>query len=122
MKRSPVRSRRTVRRSTTTVLGFLPLVEAFERRQLLASTNFLQGVVLDTANNPIQNAMVTLTELSPTPGTIGTVITGANGAYSFTGLAPGNYQLVETPPTGYTNSSTSDLTGLYQTTLGTNKH
>lgn len=33
---------------------------------------------------------------------------------------PGDYRLVETPPAGYTNTSTSDLTGLYKTTLAVN--
>ena len=119
MKRSKARPRRTASRPTN-LLGFRPMVEAFERRQLLASTNFLQGAVLDTAHNPIPGAVVTLYSL-PGGTPVGTpATTGSNGAYAFSGLAPGNYELVETPPAGFKNASTADLTGLYKATLGTN--
>jgi hypothetical protein len=117
MKLPSFRHRRPARRSFSP-LGLRPLVEAFERRELLASTNFLQGVVLDASNNPLAGATVAIySEPSNTP--VGSIVTGSSGAYAFSGLAAGQYQLVETPPTNYTNVSTSDLTGLYKTTLGT---
>jgi hypothetical protein len=104
----------------STAHRFRPFVEACERRELLASNNFLQGVVLDTSNNPLSGATVTLFSLPGNTQVGSPVVTGANGVYSFTGLATGQYKIVETPPSGYSNSSTSDLTHLYSTTLGTN--
>jgi hypothetical protein len=111
--------RRGAQRRPSTASHFRPFVEACERRELLASTNFLQGVVLDTASNPLSGATVTLFSLPGNTQVGLPVVTGADGFYSFTNLATGTYKIVETPPAGYSNSSTSDLTHLYSTTLGT---
>jgi uncharacterized repeat protein (TIGR01451 family) len=111
------RSRRTALRSSK-ALGFRPLVEDFERRQLLAATNFLQGVVTDTGSNPLAGATVTLFTL---PGLVqvgSPVVTGADGRYLFSGLNTGSYRIVETPPSGLSNVSTAALTPLYKNNAG----
>ena len=50
----------------------------------------------------ISNVVVTLENSQGTP--IEAVVTGANGGYSFGGLAPGSYIVVVTPPSGYTET------------------
>ncbi len=85
----------------------IPLLEVFEERCLM--TGFLQGTVVDNSNNPVLNATVDLYNSSAM--LVGSQTTGlngySNGYYQFDNLTPGNYQLVEIPPTGYTNLSTS---------------
>ncbi|MFZ1710224.1 MAG: SdrD B-like domain-containing protein [Anaerolineae bacterium] len=75
------------------------------------SVGSIQGVVfedlnqnwtLDPGEQSLAGAIITLrrgsTDLSH-------VTTGANGAYSFTTLTPGQYQVIETDPIGYTSTS-----------------
>jgi hypothetical protein len=63
----------------------------------------LAGSVVDTNNNPLTGVVVTLTTTDSLGNvvTVGSVTTNSAGAYSFTGLAAGNYTVTETPPGGY---------------------
>ncbi|MHC5537608.1 beta strand repeat-containing protein [Singulisphaera rosea] len=88
-------------------------LESLERRELLATGQFLQGIAYDGGGSPLNGATVNLYLINPdnslTPE--GSRVTGSDpslpaGAYQFTGLAAGNYELVETAPTGYTNTGT----------------
>ncbi len=122
------RIRRTVRRKKLARAGN-PMVEAVESRLLMANNvGFLQGMVfLDSSNNQVGSpnnhypnpfapgtagtvvpgATVELFQGSSTSGTpYQTTTSAANGSYSFTGLAPGIYTLLEVPPSGYSNEST----------------
>ncbi len=87
--------------------SFKPFLEALEDRYLLSVGATLQGTVVDDSNNhaPLAGAVVTLTQPGNNSFTPQTVTTGADGSYSFT-VAPGTYQLAETPPAGYKNDST----------------
>ena len=61
--------------------------------------------VKDTGEPGIPNVTVTLSGVSVVGGTITpkTATTDASGNYSFTGLTPGTYMLVETQPAGYSD-------------------
>ncbi len=48
-------------------------------------------------------AGVTVTLQNSAGSTVATTVTGADGSYSFTNLAPGTYTVVETQPSGYTD-------------------
>lgn len=91
--------------------------EPLERRDLLSASAFLQGTVADINNTPLAGAVVTLYPHGSSTA-IGSVTTGADGKYLFTtdsvpSLVPGaEYDLVETPPAGYANSTTSGFTQL----------
>lgn len=101
---APSRARRRPNR-------FRPAVEQLEERQLLA-TGFLQGVAFVSSNGSTQYGPGD----SPLPGALIQVFTQngsqlvaqttttANGSYLITGLNPGTYRLVETPPSGYANT------------------
>ena len=91
------------RRRKDRACDIMPFIEAFEERCLM--TGFLQGTVVDSSNSPVQYATVNLYNSSSV--LVGTVVTPADGYYQFNNLAAGNYQLVEMPPAGYTNGSTS---------------
>ncbi|HWB13988.1 MAG TPA: SdrD B-like domain-containing protein [Pirellulales bacterium] len=90
-----------------------------ERRELLSSDGFLQGTAyidsngnhaIDSADTYLVGATITLYQLTGSNATfLASTTTGADGSYLFQGLAPGDYRLVETPPTGYTNSFTQTL-------------
>jgi SdrD B-like domain/Prealbumin-like fold domain len=75
----------------------------------------LSGVTLaiynDVNNNGVFDGGDTAVDASP--GTAGlqpyTVATGPTGAYAFTGLAPGNYVIFETQPSGYVNINDGDV-------------
>ncbi|MBX2845372.1 MAG: carboxypeptidase regulatory-like domain-containing protein, partial [Saprospiraceae bacterium] len=75
----------------------------------------VSGTVVDTDGNPIAGATVTLqnpdgstaTDINGNPLT---VVTGADGTYSFTDVPPGDYNIVETDATGYSSDSSSDDT------------
>src|SRR5208282_1123824 len=60
------------------------------------------GNDVDNSEPGIAGVTVTLTGTNGAgnPVTL-TTTSGSNGAYSFTGLAPGNYTVTETPPAGY---------------------
>src|SRR4051794_19110822 len=82
-----------------------PIFETCEERLLLSNNGFLQGIVRDSMGNSQPGATVKLF-LGPTE--VATPFTTlADGKYLFSGLAPGAYTLVETPPSGFVNSSAS---------------
>ena len=91
----------------------------------------LSGTVLADTNNdgvgedPIANVTLTLldaagNDVDSDPNTLGiqptTTTTDSNGNYSFTGLEPGNYQVVETQPAGF--NSVSDVDGANNNIIG----
>ncbi|HEY2154223.1 MAG TPA: SdrD B-like domain-containing protein, partial [Isosphaeraceae bacterium] len=110
-------------------LAFRPLLESIERRQLLAG-GFLQGTVfldtdasgkLEPGNTPLGGALVQLVD-PISHNVLQSFTTQADGNYLFTGLAPGTYQLVETPPSGYANEgiqNNSPLTPVLSSTSST---
>jgi hypothetical protein len=61
--------------------------------------------VKDSGEPGIQNVTVTLSGVSVVSGTITpkTVTTDSNGNYTFTGLTPGTYIIVETQPAGFSD-------------------
>ena len=73
--------------------------------------------VLNGSENYLQGAKVTLYSANSCKP-IASVITGANGEYDFTGLAPGNYKIVETPPCDYQAESTYIRSELNPATSG----
>ncbi len=84
----------------------------------LATTGSVSGVVFIDANaNQARDAGesglggVTLTLKDSNGATVATTTTAADGTYSFNNLTPGNYQLVETQPTGYGSSTPNTLNG-----------
>jgi carboxypeptidase family protein len=85
---------------------FKPLLELLEDRLSPSVGATLQGTVVDDSNHdaPLSGATVTLYQQqgSNFVSTGQSVTTGANGSYSFT-VAHGTYQLIKTPPAGYTN-------------------
>jgi len=56
-----------------------------------------------------------LVRLKTVRGMPATVNTGKSGTYTFANLAPGFYQISETPPAGYTHSAPSG--GVYTLTV-----
>jgi protocatechuate 3,4-dioxygenase beta subunit len=98
-----------------------------EGRLLLASgAGYLQGTVFVDSNlngqyDPTEtgqaNATVSLYDSTHT--LVATKSTGADGTYLFTSLAPGNYTLVETPPSTYANSAYQALSPLNVVSVGT---
>lgn len=58
----------------------------------------ISGTVVDQDGDPIAGVTVALSGTATDSTT-----TGADGTYSFTGLAPGTYTVTETTPTGYTD-------------------
>lgn len=70
-------------------------------------TSSLSGSVVDTNGSPLSGAVVTLmtTDSLGNTVTVGTFTTDSSGAFSFTGLAAGNYTITETPPAGYFDST-----------------
>ena len=121
-----LRNRKTRRSGQPVLARFRPLMETFEKRELLtASPLFLQGTVfVDTVGNGVKtttetglaNATLTLfAQGSSTP--LATTTSGADGGYLFDGskiaaLVPGNYSIVETPPTGYANTAAAGFSQL----------
>ena len=83
-----------------------PRLEICERRTLLASSGFLQGVVTFSGTSQGQaGATVTLYNLSAPTIPIQTTTTGASGIYLFQNLPSGSYRITETPPSGYANDT-----------------
>ncbi len=89
---------------------FKPFLEVLEDRRLLSTGAILQGTVFnDQTHMPQSGAIVQLYQENSNGDFISTgqnVTTGVDGSYSFAGLTPGTYQLVETA-SGYVNDSTS---------------
>ena len=68
--------------------------------------------IQDNGEPGIVGALVSLTGTDAAGNPISTsTTTDSNGLYSFSNLAPGNYTVIFTKPTGFTNSSPSDLGG-----------
>ncbi len=92
-------------------------VELLEDRTV-PSSGFLAGTVyegtgalgLTSSSTRLPGAIVSL--YSATDTFITSTTTDANGNYLFTGLAPGEYNLVETPPSGFVNNGTQILSQL----------
>ena len=61
-----------------------------------SDTGSLSGTVLDTNRNVVEGARVTLAGASGSA--IGTVESGSNGQFTFTGLAPNVYKFTVTAP------------------------
>ena len=107
-------ARQDCRRADKARTRFALAVEQCEERTLLSGLGFLQGVVfqdvslngqLGGSNTPLAGAKVTLFNATNTQ--VGSpVTTGSDGSYLFTGLTPGTYKLVETPPSGFANETT----------------
>lgn len=76
--------------------------------------------VKDAGEPGIPNATITLTGSAVGAGAIAprTATTDANGAYTFTGVAPGTYTLTETQPTGFTDGK--DANGFPAAATATN--
>jgi len=91
-----------------------PRIEICERRVLLASSGFLQGVVsLNGTSQGLPGAIIQLYELNSPSIPIQTTTTDANGVYLFQNLPSGSYRITETPPAGYisdTSQPNSPLT------------
>src|SRR2546428_483079 len=68
------------------VLGII--VSLFFSSVLFAQTATLRGTVTDDSGAIVPGAKITLTANS---GTVNTAVAGADGSYSFTGIAPGDY-------------------------------
>src|SRR5437016_3028506 len=62
---------------------------------LFAQTSTLRGIVTDESGAIVPGAKITLTANS---GTASTAVAGADGSYSFTGIAPGDYVLQASAP------------------------
>ncbi len=81
-----------------------------------AGTAFLEGVVWVDANSSATIdsgeaglAGVRLTLRNPSNVVIDTMLTGPDGRYRFTNLAPGTYSVVETQPSGYTSTTPDSI-------------
>ncbi len=121
-------SNRKARRSSRVrpnLLGFRAMVEAFEKRELLTATGFIQGTVftdptgggvLSSTTTPLANAQVSLYDSTGSTLLSGPITTGSDGNYSFTGLTGGTtYTVKETPPTSsYTNSGAQAISQINQ--------
>ena len=103
---------------------WLPITEVCERRELLTGTGFLQGTAfIDVANSgsqveynqalgdiPMAGASIALYSSGDGyTAPISTTTTGADGSYLFNGLNAGDYRLVETPKSGYSNKDVQIL-------------
>jgi hypothetical protein len=107
--------------------GFKAAVEAFEKRELLTAAPFIQGTAfvdpVGTGNLTGSDAVLPGATVNLYQGTtvsnanlVATTTTDASGNYLIvsqtkgtgagSALTPGVYTLVETPPTGYTNTAT----------------
>jgi hypothetical protein len=90
-------------------------------------TGTISGTVLKDTNNdnigdsPLSGVTIQLFNNGGNTA-IATTTTNSNGNYSFTDIAPGNYQVVETDPAGYVSVKDSDSNGnnnLVDVTLAT---
>jgi hypothetical protein len=95
-----------------------PFVEAVESRELLdGGVGVITGTAfvdnsnsgqLDLTNPYLAGATVQLFQAGST-SPLGTATTGADGRYEFYNLAPGDYVVTETPPSGYQATGTQVL-------------
>ena len=123
-----LKSRRRLRRATHRRRPLLAL-EGMEPRLLLSSTpEVLQGIVYNDANanhavDPGEAQAGATVTLYLKSGAVYNQVTQqttlADGIYSFGGLASGQYRVTESPPTGYTNSSTQASSKLDNVTATT---
>jgi hypothetical protein len=108
------RIRRNIRRNQVN-RRIIPLVDSFEPRLLMSADGFLQGTVFvdNNLNNqyepangdaPLAGALIQLFNQSNT--LVASTTSATNGSYLLTGLTPGTYNLVETPPSSYANEGT----------------
>ncbi|PQO41765.1 SdrD B-like domain-containing protein [Blastopirellula marina] len=74
-----------------------------------------QDCVFDADEDPIVG--VTITLLDENGNVIATTTTDENGHYTFTGLPPGTYTVVETQPDGYFQGGQIDRNGLADATV-----
>jgi hypothetical protein len=89
----------------------IPSIESMESRLVLSSTGFLQGMVYSDSNadnqydprNGDTPQCGSLVQLIQGNKVLQSATTGPDGSYLFTGIAPGTYQVQETPPSGYKN-------------------
>ncbi len=63
----------------------------------------IAGTVVDDSGRPIEGVMLTLRDGAN--AVVGTTTTDANGDYSFGGLAPDTYTVIESQPAGYGDGS-----------------
>ena len=75
----------------------------------------ISGNVSDTNSNNLENVTLRLLDSNGDPvndsnGAAITTTTDSNGNYTFSDVTPGNYQVAETQPTGYTDVSEVDGT------------
>jgi SdrD B-like domain len=83
-----------------------PRIEICERRMLLASNGFLQGIVsLSGSSQGLAGASIQLQKLDSPSIPNQTTTTNASGAYLFQNLPSGKYLITETPPSGYVNDA-----------------
>src|SRR5262249_30126937 len=99
---------------------YTPRLELLENRALPSNSGFLQGTAfidanqnnhLDAGEASLRGATIQLLNSNGTT-LLATTTTDVNGQYSFPGLAPGTYQLVETPPATYFNVGAQALSQL----------
>jgi hypothetical protein len=101
-----------------------PSVELLEDRCLLAA-GFVQGLafvdsngngLLDPGESHLAGATVSLYS-GDGSNLLATTTTNAAGYFVFNQLAPGNYRIVETPPTGYANSGSQAISQIDTATV-----
>jgi hypothetical protein len=86
----------------------------------LQATASLSGFVLnETTNTGIGGVTVYLYDSTGTV-LLGTAVTGSNGAYSFTALSAGTYQVVENPPSPYLDDVSNNHLGSLGGATGNN--
>ncbi len=99
--------------ATTTNVNFVDEQPGSISGSVLADTNND-----DSGDDPISGVTVTLKDISGndidsddiTPGVQPTTaVTNASGVYTFTGLLPGSYRVVETDPAGYVSVTTNTV-------------
>lgn len=107
------RLRQIARSKQSSSLRLMPTIDSLEERVVLSSTGFLQGTAFIDSNgnskldvNDTLLAGATIKLYDSSNNLLNSQITGNDGSYLFTGLAPGNYKLVELAPSGYKNSGT----------------
>ena len=141
MRNRKDRTRRDHGRRKLQAARIVPFAEVLESRLVMSGTGFLQGTVfLNSSDNQVSyptNAYPN--PFSPsTPGIVipgatielfqGTTATGpyyakttsaTDGSYSFSNLNPGTYTILEIPPAGYANQTTTYQSPLNPVTAST---
>ena len=119
-QRSLSLSKKRNNRKPSAAARLAKICELLERREMLTgSPAYLAGAVVDSNNNPLTGAVVTLyPHGNDTPSAaLASVTTGADGKYLFTPANAGatfvtgaEYDVIETPASGYANASTQGFT------------